>query len=52
MCFFTCHKCVLGEIEKAIFQVVARTWELIFFLLTSPKCDLGEVVKAMFQVVL
>jgi len=32
-----------------MFQVVARHWELIFFLLTNPKCDLGEFEKAMFQ---
>ena len=30
-------------------QLVARHWELIFFLLTNPKCDFGEVEKAMFQ---
>jgi len=29
--------------------VVAKHWEQIFFLLTSPKCDLFEVEKAMFQ---
>jgi len=38
-----------GEVEKAMFQVVARHRELIFFLLTNPKCDMGEVEKAMFQ---
>jgi len=32
-----------------MFHVVARHWELIFFLLTSPKCDLGEIDKATFQ---
>ena len=37
------------EPEKAMNEVVANYWELIFFLLTSPKCDLGEVEKAMFQ---
>ena len=41
----------LGEVEKAMIQVVARHWELIFFLLTSPKCGLCYVEKAMFQVV-
>jgi len=38
-----------GEVEKAIFQVVARHWEHIFFFLTTPICDLGEVEKAMFE---
>ena len=38
-----------GEVEKMMFQVVARHWKLIFFLLTNPKCVLGEVKKAMFQ---
>ena len=38
-----------GEVEKAIYQVFARHWELIFFLLTNPKCEIGEVEKAMFQ---
>jgi len=32
-----------------MFQGVARHWEHIFFLLTSPKCDLGKVEKALFQ---
>ena len=32
-----------------MFYVVARHWELIFFLLTSPKCDLGDFEKALFQ---
>jgi len=32
-----------------MFQVIARHWELIYFLLTSPKCDLSEVEKATFQ---
>ena len=32
-----------------MFQVVARHWELIFFLLTSPKFELGEVEKPIFQ---
>ena len=38
-----------GEVEKAIFQVVARLWEHIFFLLTTPKCDLVEVEKAILK---
>jgi len=42
-------KFIFGEFEKAMFHVVARYWEFIFFLLTNPKCDLGEVVKGMFQ---
>ena len=37
------------ELEKAMFQEVARNCELIFFLLTNAKFDLGEVEKAMFQ---
>ena len=37
------------ENEKAMFQVVARQSEVVFFLLTSPKCDLGEVEKATLQ---
>jgi len=32
-----------------MFQVVARHWELIIFLLTTQKCDLVEDEKAMFQ---
>jgi len=35
-----------------MFQVVARQWEFIFLLLTSPKCDLGEVEKAMFKLLI
>ena len=31
-----------------MFQLDARQWELIFFILMSPKFDLGEVEKAMF----
>ena len=38
-----------GDLEKAMFQVVARLSELVLFLLTSPKCELGEVEKVMFQ---
>ena len=34
-----------------MFQVVARHWEHIFFLLTSPKCDLGEGKKGTILVV-
>jgi len=32
-----------------MFQVVARHWKLIFFLLTSPKCDMSKVEKAIFE---
>ena len=31
-----------------MFQVVARHWVQIFFLLTRSKCELGEVEKALF----
>jgi len=37
------------EDEKAMIQVVANHWKLIFFLLTSLTCDLGEVEKAIFK---
>jgi len=37
------------KFEKAMFQMVARHWKLIFFLLTSLKSNLGNVEKAMFQ---
>jgi len=29
----------LGDLEKVMFQVVARLSELVFFLLTSPNAD-------------
>jgi len=45
----TSPKFDFGEVEKAMFQVLARHWEFIFLLLTSRKCDLGEVEKAMFK---
>jgi len=38
-----------GEVEIAMFQVVASHWKLIFFLLTSPKFDLGEMENAKFE---
>ena len=38
-----------GYVEKAMFEVVHRHSELLFFLLTSPKCELGEIEKVMFQ---
>ena len=47
----TSSNLVFGDIEKAIFQVVARHSEIIFNLLNSPNSDLVEVEKAMFQVV-
>ena len=37
------------EDEKAMIQVVANHWELIFILFSCPKCDLDEVDKALFQ---
>jgi len=43
-------KCDLSEVDKAMFQVVARHCELIFCLLTQQKCFMDEVDKAMFQV--
>ena len=42
----------LGDVVKALFQVVARDCEFIFSSLTSPKCDLCEVknyVSSGFQ---
>jgi len=36
-CFLATPNFDFGEFEKPIFQVVARHWELIFFLLTTPK---------------
>jgi len=49
ICILTCPTFDFGDVEEAMFQVVARYWEHIFFLLTSPKCELDEVEKAMFQ---
>ena len=46
--FWTSPKCDFGEVEKEIFQVVARPWDHIFYLLTSSKCDLVEFEKVMF----
>jgi hypothetical protein len=40
-----------GEVDEAMFQVVEKTWELIFCLLVVAKCEFGEVEKTMFQVV-
>ena len=45
----TSPKFHFGEVEKAMFQVVARHSELVFFLLTGPECEMGEVEKVMFQ---
>ena len=44
-----CPNFVFDDVDKAMFQIKARHWELIFFIVTTPKFDLGEVVKAMFQ---
>ena len=38
-CLLTSPKLDFGVVEKAMFQVVANRWELIFFLLTNAKCD-------------
>jgi len=46
-CLMTSKKFDFGEVEKAMFQVVARHWEIIFFALTSPKCDLCEFEKVI-----
>jgi len=35
--------------RKQCFKMIARHWELIFFLLTSSKCDLCEFQEAIFQ---
>jgi len=42
--------CDFVEVEKVMFQVLARHCEHIFYLINSLKWDLGEVEKAMFQV--
>ena len=44
-----CPKCVLGEVEKAMFEGVARLFEHVFCLLKPRKCDLRVVEKATFQ---
>ena len=44
-CIFTSPKFNLGEAERSTFQVVAKRWKLIFFLLTNLKCNLVEVKK-------
>ena len=48
-CLLKSAKFVFGTDEKAMFQVVAKHWELIFFLLTNQKCNLVEFEKAMIQ---
>ena len=48
-CLLTSPKFHFGDVEKAMFEVVANHWGLIYFLLNNRKCDLGEVEKAMFQ---
>ena len=45
----TSPKFSFGDVEKAMYQVVARHLENNFFFLTRPKCDFGEVEKAMFK---
>jgi len=40
-----------SNVEKAMFEMLAVHFQLIFFLLTNPECDFCEVEKAMFQVV-
>ena len=37
------------QVEKTMFQVVAKHCALISCLLISPKCGLRKVEKAMFQ---
>jgi len=41
----------LNNVEKAMFEVLAVHFQLIFILLTNPECYFCEVDKAMFQVV-
>ena len=41
-CFLTSPKFEFVEVDKAMFQVVVRYLELIFFHLTILKCDLSE----------
>jgi len=44
--FLISPKCDLGEVEKAMLQLLACHFELIFGPFTIPKCD---VEKALFQ---
>ena len=48
-CQLTSPKFDCVDVLKALFQMVANHWGIIYFLLTNPKCDLCEVKKAMFQ---
>ena len=41
LCRLESQKFEFGEVEKAMFQMVARHWELIFFLLSNPKYELN-----------
>ena len=50
-CLFTSPKCDLSNVEKAMFEVLAVHFHLIFFLLTNPECDFCEVEEAIFHVV-
>ena len=45
-CLLTSSKFYYGDVENAMFQVVANHWELIFLPLTSPKCVLRKDEKA------
>jgi hypothetical protein len=40
-------KCELGEVEKAMFHVIERLWNLISCLLVISKFDLVEIGKMM-----
>ena len=42
LCLLTSPKYNFCYVDKTMLQVVARHWELVFYLLTSQKCDLGE----------
>jgi hypothetical protein len=39
----------LGDVEIAMFQVLAWPFELIFSLLPGPMCDLSDIEKVIFQ---
>jgi len=47
----TSSKCYLGEVEKAIFEGLARLFKHTFGELSSTKCGLVEVQKVMIHVV-
>jgi hypothetical protein len=48
VCLLADPKMRLGEIEKAMFQVVEWHWELNIWVQVVPKYDLNEVEKVMF----